>query len=320
MALGYFEAFVKTWRNHWVEWKKRGLTKTFLKDFIDDVSTDFYISANDILLCAVLGIFFTVTRFFLNEAVFKPIFRKFKLLAKEEEKCPESAFKLLFYSIAYGYCFHLLFSGKYDFFHETKNCWRGWYKGMPVPQDIYTLYVVQAGYYIHALYAVLFMDLWRKDSILTFSHHILTISLIVLSFSLRYHKIGVLVLFLHDVNDVFLEFGKLCVAFKTRNGKYHLLPDILGSVTFLCFTLLWVYCRLYLYPIKVLFAGSYEFSKLVPNRPFYFSGNIMLWILFGMNLWWFQYILRMLIRAVTGKKLEDIREDSEIKDADGKID
>ena len=55
----------------------------------------------------------------------QPIFRKFKLLAKEEEKCPESAFKLLFYSIAYGYCFYLLFSGKYDFFHETKNCWRG---------------------------------------------------------------------------------------------------------------------------------------------------------------------------------------------------
>ena len=91
-------------------------------------------------------------------------------------------------------------------------------------------------------------------------------------------------------------------------------------LTLLIITVFRVYCRLYLYPIKVLFAGSYEFSKLVPNRPFYFSGNIMLWILFGMNLWWFQYILRMLIRAVTGKKLEDIREDSEIKDADGKID
>lgn len=64
-------------------------------------------------------------------------------------------------------------------------------------------------------------------------------------FHFRYHKIGVLVLFLHDVNDVFLEFGKLCAAFRIRNGKYHLLPDILGSVTFLCFTLLW-YAMLYL--------------------------------------------------------------------------
>lgn len=71
MVVGYFEAFVKIWRNHWVEWKTRALTKTFLKDFIADVSTDFFISANDILLCVVLGIFFTAARFFLNEAVFK---------------------------------------------------------------------------------------------------------------------------------------------------------------------------------------------------------------------------------------------------------
>ena len=61
----------------------------------------------------------------------------------------------------------------------------------------------------------------------------------VLQFNFRYHRIGVLVLFLHDVNDVFLEFCKLCVAFKTRNGKYHIVPDILSNVGFLCFTFLW---------------------------------------------------------------------------------
>ena len=55
----------------------------------------------------------------------QPIFRKFRLHGKEEEKCPESAFKLLFYSSAYGYCLYLLFNGKYKFFQETKNCWRG---------------------------------------------------------------------------------------------------------------------------------------------------------------------------------------------------
>ena len=55
----------------------------------------------------------------------QPIFRKLRLHRKEEEKCPESAFKLLFYSSAYGYCFYLLFIGKYKFFQDTKNCWRG---------------------------------------------------------------------------------------------------------------------------------------------------------------------------------------------------
>ena len=55
----------------------------------------------------------------------QPIFRKLRLHRKEVEKCPESAFKLLFYSSAHGYCFYLLFTGKYKFFQDTKNCWRG---------------------------------------------------------------------------------------------------------------------------------------------------------------------------------------------------
>ena len=55
----------------------------------------------------------------------------------------------------------------------------------------------------------------------------------------RYYRIGVLVLFLHDINDVILEFTKLCVAFKSRGGKYHLVPDIFSIVGFLSFASLW---------------------------------------------------------------------------------
>ncbi|KAL9985157.1 hypothetical protein ACROYT_G007527 [Oculina patagonica] len=108
-----------------------------------------------------------------------------QLLEKDQKKCPESAFKLLFYSSAYGYCSYLLFGGKYNFFNDTSNCWKGWYKGMPIPQDIYTLYVVEAGFYFHSIYATLFMDQWRKDSILMLMHHILANSLILFSFAIR---------------------------------------------------------------------------------------------------------------------------------------
>lgn len=55
----------------------------------------------------------------------------------------------------------------------------------------------------------------------------------------RYYRIGVLVLFLHDVNDVILEFTKLCVAFKSRGRKYHVIPDVLSIVGFLSFASLW---------------------------------------------------------------------------------
>ena len=57
--------------------------------------------------------------------------------------------------------------------------------------------------------------------------------------SFRYYKIGVIVLFLHDIADILLEFCKLCVAFKSRGGKYHLVPDVLSNVGVLCFALVW---------------------------------------------------------------------------------
>ena len=43
----------------------------FLVDFINDVYSYCFVSANDILLCLALGVSFTILRYFLTEAVFK---------------------------------------------------------------------------------------------------------------------------------------------------------------------------------------------------------------------------------------------------------
>ena len=56
---------------------------------------------------------------------FQPFFSWCQLLEKDQKKCPESAFKFLFYSSAYGYCSYMLFNGKYNFFQDTSNCWKG---------------------------------------------------------------------------------------------------------------------------------------------------------------------------------------------------
>lgn len=57
----------------------------------------------------------------------QPFFGWCKLLEKDQKKCPESAFKFIFYSSAYAYTSYLLFSGKYNFFQDTSYCWRGMY-------------------------------------------------------------------------------------------------------------------------------------------------------------------------------------------------
>ena len=75
----------------------------------------------------------------------------------------------------------------------------------------------------------------------------------------------------------------------------------------LCFRL---YCRLYLYPIKVLYSTGYHGRPFVPTAPFYFFFNSMLWMLFFMNLYWFQFIVWLIIRIMFGKSrgVEDTRE------------
>ena len=71
MAVGYFEVFCSIWHHCLIEWKERGPRKTFLKDFTNELSVYGFISVNDILLCLLLGVFFTFLRHVLTVAVFK---------------------------------------------------------------------------------------------------------------------------------------------------------------------------------------------------------------------------------------------------------
>ena len=65
------EAFSKIWNHCWIEWEVRGPTKTFLTDFIHEISDYGFISTKDILICLLLGVAFTILRYFLTEALFK---------------------------------------------------------------------------------------------------------------------------------------------------------------------------------------------------------------------------------------------------------
>ena len=58
--------------------------------------------------------------------------------------------------------------------------------GLPVPWDIYTLYMAQFGFYVHSVYGTLYMDHWRKDSYVMLFHHLLTTTLLAFSYIARY--------------------------------------------------------------------------------------------------------------------------------------
>ncbi|XP_053312166.1 ceramide synthase 1 [Spea bombifrons] len=260
-----------------------------------------------LLLCALA---WTLFRRATTTWIFQPFATWCQLQPKEAEKFPESAWKLLFYSTSWSYSVYLLFFTEYNFFQDPSSAFYDWKPGGAVPRNIALAYLIQGSFYAHSTYATLYMDAWRKDSIVMILHHLVTFTLITFSYAFRYHNIGILVLFLHDVNDIQLEFTKINVYFKTRGEKYHRTNDIISDIGCVTFSFSWFWFRLYWFPQKVLFATCYSSLESNPNIPFYFFFNILLFVLTLMNIYWFLFIILFVGKVLTGQvqDVNDVRE------------
>lgn len=71
MEVGYLEVFNKIWHHCGIEWEDRGPKKTFLTDFVNEISSYGFISGEDILLCLILGVAFTILRYLLSTLIFE---------------------------------------------------------------------------------------------------------------------------------------------------------------------------------------------------------------------------------------------------------
>lgn len=253
-----------------------------------------------------MAIVWTVLRVLATNVCFTPLARSVGLKDVNAKKFPESAWKILFYSFTWSLSVYVvLVSGRYNYFEDPCSVWIEWYIGMPVPRDIYAMYIVQCSFYLHSIYGTIFLDIWRKDTGVMLVHHLLTLALIAFSYATRYHKIGTLVLLVHDITDIQLEFTKLNIYLRNRYGVKHMLHEHLANIGFGIFTVCWFIFRLYWYPLKVLFSTGHGAMNYGPEeKNFFLFFNSMLWILQCMNVYWFGFILLFLYKLFTGQMTE----------------
>ncbi|XP_036353971.2 ceramide synthase 1 [Ochotona princeps] len=269
-----------------------------------------HLAPPELLLLALGALGWTALRSAATTRFFQPLAKRCRLQPRDAAKMPESAWKFLFYLASWSYNTYLLFGTEYRFFHDPPSVFHGWTPGMAVPRDIAVIYLLQSSFYGHSVYATLYMDAWRKDSLVMLLHHVVTLLLLVSSYAFRYHNVGILVLFLHDISDVQFEFTKLNIYFKSRGGCYHRLHTVLALVGCVSFSVGWFWFRLYWFPLKVLYATAHCSLRAVPGIPFYFFFNGLLLLLTLMNLYWFLYILAFAAKVLTGqlRELQDLRE------------
>ncbi|KAF7827914.1 ASC1-like protein [Senna tora] len=283
----------------------------------------------DFAALPLFAVFFPSIRYFLDRYVFERVARRlifgkgYKTLdlqaderRKKIRKFKESAWKCVYFLSAEI----LALSVTYDepWFTNTQNFWVGpgnqvW-PDQKIKLKLKVLYMYAAGFYTYSIFALIFWETRRSDFGVSMSHHVASVILIVLSYILRFSRVGSVVLALHDASDVFLETGKM--------SKYSGAESI-ASFSFILFVLSWILLRLIYFPFWVIRSTSYEvlltldMEKHAVDGPIcYYVFNSLLICLLVMHIYWWVLMYRMLVRQIQakGKLSDDVRSDSEGED------
>lgn len=225
--------------------------------------------------------------------------KKNKLAIK---KFTEAAWRFLFY-------LGLVIFGWSIAFHEpwvwnTKLCFDGHpYHKVDIWHKHY--YLLELAIYFHLLVSQ-FFDVKRNDFWEMFAHHIATIALIVGSYLTNFLRIGMLILLVHDVSDVFLESAKLA---NYSNKRF------LCDCLFVGFASSFFIFRLVIYPFHVYKSVLYDSIPIFQDSYAYYYFNGFLGLLQILHVFWFSLILKMIIRITsTGHADKDLRSESDKSD------
>lgn len=255
---------------------------------------------DDLIRVVGMSIVFTIMR-----VIAQKIFLKHAKSCniREAGKYAESCWKALFYTTSFIWGLFLVY--QCECFPQTTECWRN-YPNIPITPELRSYYLYELAFYLHSLYAHLFIETLRSDFWALFFHHLISIYLIYYSYLIKFHKMGLLFLVCHDTSDVLFEIGK---TFVYREWKK------LQDAWFILILVSWLCTRLGIYPFMLLYSGYYEAQMFFPIDVyplFYISYGSTL-VLLALHVYWFALMLRMAVRHLRGEPISDTREEVESK-------
>lgn len=168
-----------------------------------------------------------------------------------------------------------------------------------------------------ALTVTQFFDNKRKDFWQMFIHHMITLLLMALSWVCNLHRVGALVLVVHDCADILLEvrldsfrphknikltkFYCFQAAKITKYAKYQKICDCL----FAAFTVVWIVTRLGFYP-RIIYSSTVEAPTVLPMFPAYYIFNFLLILMLGLHVVWTYVILQIAHTALKSGQVRKI--------------
>ena len=220
-------------------------------------------------------------------------------------KFTESSWRLTYYvcAIVMG----VLTLKDKPWFTDPSKCFSDEFPYQHISQDVKIYYLVSLGFYGHLIIFQFFEEA-KKDFWEMFVHHVSTIALISLSWSLNYVRIGTLVLLVHDIADPWLEFAKL---------MHYSKLDKICDIGFVGFAVTFGISRLYVYPLYVIRATIVDGLVAAGNRKIivWWLFNALLILLLVLHIYWYYLVLRMVYKfVVVGMVEKDERSATDVSE------
>ncbi|KAJ0173276.1 hypothetical protein K1T71_011452 [Dendrolimus kikuchii] len=210
----------------------------------------------------------------------------------------ENVWKFTFYLCNFSFGLFILWDK--EWLWDIDQCYIG-YPHQGVTSDVWWYYMISAAFY-WSLTISQFWDVRRKDFWQMFVHHIATIALLSFSWVCNLHRIGTLVLLLHDVADIFVEAVKAA-----KYANYQKLCDSL----FLALIVVWIISRVVIFPFYLIWSTSIRAPMLLPMFAAYYIFNSLLILLLTLHIVWTWLILQIAYNTIKAGQMEgDIRSSS----------
>lgn len=134
-----------------------------------------------------------------------------------------------------------------------------------------------------------------------FIHHLITLTLLSLSWSINAIRGGSLIVFVHDIADVLLEASKA--------AKYARYEKTCKTV-FVAFIFVWITTRLGVFS-KIVYCGIFEFPTIYPRYPLYYALAILNIFLLTLHILWTYMIFQVIVRMFKTNDCDDVRSSAE---------
>lgn len=279
-----------------------------------DLNTGLYKKGgNDVHFVALGALFFISLRYCVIKYMLRPLAYLLGLQdRKKAAKFYEQSWYIFIYSISWTS--GLILWHKSTFFMSISNVWLD-YPQLLMSSIFKRYYLTQFAFWFSQL-LIVHIESRRKDHYQMVCHHVVTLTLLAMSYAFNVTHVGLAILCVMDVVDILLPLAKIL--------KY-IGQEFLCDCAFVAFLLTWIFTRHYLFG-KILWSAAFESPKIlggyhwIPSQGYMFTRFIhytfiaLLLALQSILILWLWMILRIVVIIFTGNSIKDTRSDEDSSD------